>query len=151
MHANKIGARDNSFSMQINDDIETFPMILHGSGYQTAIVGKWHLNNKPKGFDYSSVLIEQGQYYNPDFITNSDTSCVHGYATDIIMDKAINWLSDKRDKGEPFCLMVHNKAPHRDWIPDTTDLKEFSKDLPLSATLYYDYSGGGLAARRSDD
>lgn len=145
-YSHRTGARDNSFSMRIDSGIVTFPMLLQKGGYQTAIVGKWHLRNQPKGFNYSSILISQGQYYNPDFITNGDTARVHGYVTNIIMDKALNWLSSIRNPDKPFCLLVHNKAPHRDWLPDTTDLKEFTKDLPLPATLYDDYSGRGKAA-----
>lgn len=145
-YSHRTGARDNSFSMRIDSDIVTFPMLLQEAGYQTAIVGKWHLLNQPQGFDYSSILIGQGNYYNPDFITNGDTARVHGYATDITMNKAMNWLSDQRDKSSPFCLMIHNKAPHRDWLPDTTDFNEFSEDLPLAKTLYDDYSGRGKAA-----
>lgn len=147
MYSHLTGARDNSFSMRMDSDIVTFPMLLQKAGYQTAIIGKWHLLNKPAGFNYSSILRGQGQYYNPDFITNGDTARVHGYATNIIMDKAIDWLSgSNRDKTKPFCLMIHNKAPHRNWLPDTTDLKEFSEDLALPSTLYDDYEGRGKAA-----
>ena len=146
MYSHLTGARDNSFSMRIDSGITMFPMMLQKAGYQTAIVGKWHLLNKPVGFDYSSILIDQGQYYNPDYVTNGDTARVHGYATDITMDKALNWLSTMRDPDKPFCLMIHNKAPHRNWLPDTTDLNEFSDDLPLPATLYDDYSDRGRAA-----
>ena len=121
-------------------------MLLQKAGYQTGIVGKWHLLNRPKGFDYYSILIGQGNYYNPDFITNGDTARVHGYVTNLITDKAIHWLSSVRNKTKPFCLMVHNKAPHRDWMPDTTDLHEFNYDLPVPATLFDDYSGRGKAA-----
>ena len=145
-YSHRTGARDNSFSMRIDSGITTFPMLLQNAGYQTAIMGKWHLLNKPKGFDYSSILIDQGHYYNPDFITNGDTARAHGYATNIIMDKAINWLSNMRDTNSPFCLMIHNKAPHRNWLPDTTDFHEFSEDLPVAATLFDDYSGRGKAA-----
>ncbi|MCL4483005.1 MAG: sulfatase [Bacteroidetes bacterium] len=146
MYGHLSGARDNSFSMRIDSGVVTFPMLLQKAGYQTAIVGKWHLLNRPKGFNYSSILINQGQYYNPDFITNGDTARVHGYATNITMDKALNWLSSTRNPDKPFCLMIHNKAPHRNWLPDTTDLKEFTDDLPLPTTLYDDYSGRGTAA-----
>lgn len=145
-YSHRTGARDNSFSMRIDSTITTFPMLLQKAGYQTAIIGKWHLLNKPKGFDYSSILIGQGNYYNPDFITNGNAAQDHGYATNLTMDKAINWLSDMRDKNSPFCLMIHNKAPHRDWLPDTADFHEFSEDLPLPGSLYDDYSGRGKAA-----
>ncbi|GAA4315614.1 sulfatase [Compostibacter hankyongensis] len=142
----RTGARDNSFSMQLNPGITTFPMLLRQAGYQTALVGKWHLRTKPEGFDYSSILNDQGQYYNPDFITGADTARVHGYVTNIIMDKAIGWLSAQRDDSKPFCLMIHNKAPHRNWLPDSADLDAFEKDLPLPESLYDDYTGRGRAA-----
>jgi len=145
-YSHRTGARDNSFSMRIDSCVTIFPMLLQKAGYQTAIVGKWHLLNRPEGFNYSSILIGQGNYYNPDFITNGDTARAHGYATDVTMDKAINWLSGMRDKNSPFCLMVQNKAPHRDWLPDTTDFHEFNNDLPLPETLFDDYSGRGKAA-----
>ena len=145
-YSHMTGARDNSFSMRLDSNVVTFPVLLQKAGYQTAIVGKWHLLNRPAGFDYSSVLIDQGQYYNPDFVTNGDTARVHGYVTNITMDKAINWLSTKQDRNKPFCLMIHNKAPHRNWLPDTTDLGQFKNNLPLPNTLYDDYSGRGSAA-----
>jgi arylsulfatase A-like enzyme len=146
MYSHLTGSRDNSFSMRLDSNTVTFPMLLQEAGYQTAMIGKWHLLNRPRGFDYSSILIDQGQYYNPDFVTGNDTSREDGYTTDIIMDKALNWLMNRREPDQPFCLMVHNKAPHRNWIPDTTDLKEFYKDLPLPESLYDDYSGRGKAA-----
>ena len=146
-YSHRTGARDNSFSMQIDSSIITFPMLLQKAGYQTAIVGKWHLLNQPKGFDYSSVLIGQGNYYNPDFITNGEKEREHGYTTNLIADKALKWLSTLRDKNKPFCLMVHNKAPHRNWLPDAADFHEFNQDLPLPETLFDDYSGRGKAAR----
>jgi arylsulfatase A-like enzyme len=145
-YSHRTGARDNSFSMRIDSGVTMFPQLLQKAGYQTAMIGKWHLLNRPKGFNYWSILIGQGNYYNPDFVTDGDTARVHGYATDITMDKALNWLSNMRDKNSPFCLMIQNKAPHRDWLPDTTDFHEFSQDLPLPATLFDDYSGRGKAA-----
>ncbi len=145
MYSHLSGARDNSFCMRMDSGVVTFPMLLQKAGYQTAIIGKWHLLNNPEGFDYSSILNGQGQYYNPDFVTNGEKKREHGYATNITMDKALNWLSE-RDREKPFCLMIHNKAPHRNWLPDTTDLDEFTGDLPLPETLYDDYSGRGRAA-----
>jgi arylsulfatase A-like enzyme len=131
--------------MRMDSGVVTFPILLQKAGYQTAIVGKWHLLNNPEGFDYWSILNGQGQYYNPDFVTNGEKKREHGYATNITMDKALNWLNE-RDRERPFCLMIHNKAPHRNWLPDTTDLNEFAGDLPLPETLYDDYSGRGRAA-----
>ncbi|NHA05356.1 sulfatase [Mucilaginibacter sp. HC2] len=150
MYSHLTGARDNSFSMRMKDDVVTFPMLLQKAGYQTAILGKWHLLNEPKGFNYYSVLHDQGEYYNPDFTTNGVADHEHGYVTNIIMDKALQWLSETQKNGKPFCLMIHNKAPHRNWIPDTSDLNEFKKDLPLPASLYDDYSGRGTAAHKQE-
>lgn len=95
----------------------TFISLLHKAGYQTGIVGKWHLISEPKGFDYWSILTgqeEQGDYYDPDFNENGKHIVEKGYVTDIITDKAIKYI-DGVDKNKPFCLMFHHKAPHRNW------------------------------------
>ena len=71
----------------------------------------------PTGFDYWEILPGQGDYYNPDFITmNNDTVREKGYLTNIITDKSIDWLEKGRDKEQPFCLFIHHKAIHRDYL-----------------------------------
>ena len=95
-----------------------FPELLQDAGYQTALVGKWHLpNSKPVGFDYWEILPGQGSYYQPDFITPDGTRRREGYATDITTDLALDWLKEERDQDAPFMLMLHHKAPHRTWQP----------------------------------
>ena len=97
---------------------QTFPKLLQTAGYQTSIIGKWHLITEPQGFDYWCILSgqhEQGDYYNPDFIENGKHVVEQGYVTDIVTDKAIEYL-EHRDKSKPFCMMFHQKAPHRNWI-----------------------------------
>ena len=102
---------------------QTFPKLLREAGYQTAVVGKWHLGSLPTGFDYWEVLPGQGDYYNPLMITGqNDTVPKRGYVTDIITDDALGWLEDGRDKDKPFFLMINHKAIHRNWMADTTDL-----------------------------
>ena len=93
----------------------TFPQLLQKAGYETALVGKWHLESQPTGFDYYSIIPGQGQFFNCPFRDTGkpwkDPKVVDGYLTDVITDKAINWL-EHRDSSNPFCLMVHHKAPH---------------------------------------
>ncbi|MFA5278614.1 MAG: sulfatase [Bacteroidales bacterium] len=126
---------------------QTFPKLLRQAGYQTAIVGKWHLGSVPQGFDYWNILIGQGQYYSPTFIDNGDTTVIQGYATQITADLAINWLETLRDKEKPFMLMMHNKAPHRTWMPDIEDLGTYDReDIPLPANFYDDYRGREAAS-----
>ena len=127
---------------------QTFPKLLQQAGYQTAIVGKWHLESLPTGFDFWEVLPGQGDYYNPDFITQqNDTVRREGYITDIITDDAIDWMENKRDKAKPFCLMINHKAIHRNWMADTTDLALYEdKVFPLPETFYDDYEGRPAAA-----
>lgn len=111
------GFTDNS--QTFNGDQETFPKILQRNGYQTAIVGKWHLISEPQGFDFYSILTgqeEQGDYYDPDFLQNGEDIQEKGYTTDIITNKSIDYLK-KKDPSKPFALMVHHKAPHRNWMP----------------------------------
>ncbi|MDN5211361.1 sulfatase [Fulvivirgaceae bacterium BMA12] len=117
----------------------TFPKALQNAGYQTALVGKWHLKSQPIGFDYWNVLSGQGDYYNPDFIGKDGRKREEGYATDIITNKAINWLKNRKTES-PFCLLVHHKAPHRTWMPDTTDLYLFdSVKFPVPDTYFDAY------------
>ena len=121
---------------------QTFPKLLKGAGYQTAIIGKWHLESDPTGFDYWEVLPGQGNYYNPDFI-QMDGKRKHysGYCTDIITDRAVEWL-DKRDKSRPFVLMCQHKAPHRNWAPAPRHFNLYDgKTVPEPASLFDSYEG----------
>ena len=127
---------------------QTFPKLLQKAGYETAVIGKWHLESLPTGFDHWEIVPGQGDYYNPQFITQqNDTIQKHGYITDIITDDAIDWLDNGRDKDKPFCLLVHHKAIHRNWMADTAHLALFEdKTFPLPETFWDDYSGRQAAA-----
>jgi len=125
----------------------TFPKLLQASGYQTAMIGKWHLKSEPTGFDYWNVLPGQGFYYNPVFIEMGERSTREGYVTTLTTDYALNWL-DKRDEAKPFYLMLHHKAPHRNWMPDTKYLNLYDDvDLPIPDNFFDDYEGRGDAAK----
>ena len=89
----------------IHSDAVTFPRILQREGYQTAIVGKWHLKVRPRGFDHYEVLRGQGPYYNPWLIGPTDSVRHTGYTTDVITDRALAWLESGRDPDRPFVLM----------------------------------------------
>jgi arylsulfatase A-like enzyme len=126
---------------------QTFPKLLQGAGYQTAIVGKWHLVSNPTGFDYWDVLTGQGDYYNPDFIENGKKERKEGYVTNLITDYSLDWLEHKRDKSKPFCLMIHHKAPHRNWMPDIKNLNKFDDlNIPIPDNFFDDYATRGRAA-----
>ncbi|WP_291855324.1 sulfatase [Marinilabilia sp.] len=127
----------------------TFPKMLQGAGYETAMIGKWHLSGEPTGFDYWNILDDQGSYYNPDFIKMGDTTRVTGYATDLITEYSINWLERRADKEQPFCLMVHHKAPHRNWMPALRHVNKYDGvKFPLPDTYFDDYSGRLAAAEQ---
>jgi len=125
---------------KFDTDQQLFPSLLQEGGYQTAWLGKWHLGNLPKGFDYYNILNGQGQYYNPDFINSSkDTTQIEGYVTNIITQLATQWL-DKRDESKPFFLVVGEKATHREWFPDLPDLGAYDDvTFPLPSTFYDSY------------
>lgn len=119
----------------------TFPKLLQGAGYQTAIVGKWHLISEPTGFDTWNILKGQGQYYNPTLNENGVNHEYEGYTTDIITDKALEILNNM-DRSKPFCLLLHHKAPHRNWMPNLKHLDTYNDtELPLPVTFYDDYKG----------
>ena len=127
----------------------TFPKYLRESGYETALIGKWHLFTEPTGFDHWEVLPGQGSYWNPDFIQmDGSTKRFEGYVTDIITDKSIEWLENREDKDKPFVLMSQHKAPHRNWMPAERHLYLFEGiDLPEPESLFDDYSGRSEALK----
>ena len=129
--------------------LTVFPELMQEAGYQTAIVGKWHLFCEPKGFDYYKILYDQGDYYNPEFKTkNTNGKYVReeGYATTLITDYSLEWL-DKRDKNKPFCLLLHPKAPHRNWMPEQKYLTLYDDvEFPYPDNLFDEYEGREAAA-----
>lgn len=145
-YSHKNGFKDN-VSGRFDSSQHTFIKDLTKSGYQTAWIGKWHLESAPQGFSYWKVLPGQGAYFNPDFIKmDNSRERIQGYATTIIEDLAENWL-DQRDTSQPFCLVIGHKATHRTWMPDLPDMTRFeSVNFPLPANFYDGYQGRNAAA-----
>ncbi len=130
---------------------QTFPKLLQQAGYQTAIIGKWHLDSQPTGFTHWEVLPGQGNYYNPDFITPEGMHRDTGYVTEIITQKSIEWIKSIKDSNQPFMLMMHHKAPHRNWKPGPHELGMYTDvEFPEPITLFDDYSGRGTAEHEQD-
>ena len=127
----------------LRPEVPFFTEHLQHAGYQTAVFGKWHLAAEPKGFDTYKLFRDQGEYYNPVFRTpESEGEYIReeGYATDIVTDDAIRWLT-YRDREKPFCLLVHHKAPHRNWMPDLQYLELYEDVVfPEPPTLFDDYA-----------
>ncbi|MCM0059244.1 MAG: sulfatase [Algoriphagus sp.] len=149
-HSHLNGKIDNDFPFDTTN--VTFPQLFQEAGYQTAMFGKLHFGNAPKGFDQYKILPGQGSYYNPDFITkNEGTIRVEGYVTDIITDMTLDWLKEERNPTDPFLLFYLHKAPHREWLPAERHLEEFTqRRFPEPATLFDDYSGRGRAAKEAE-
>lgn len=147
-YSHKNGFTDNSKTF--DGDQQTFPKLLQKAGYQTAMIGKWHLNSDPQGFDYWSILKGQGEYYSPLFIENGVERIDSGYVTDIITDKAIAFLKN-RDKKKPFAMLYYHKAPHRNWMPAQRHLGYYDDHIfPEPDNLFDDYSGRGRAAKEQE-
>ncbi len=149
-HSHLNGKIDNMFPFDTTNI--TFPQLLQDAGYQTAMFGKLHFGNNPKGFDEFQILPGQGTYYNPDFITKQHGKVREtGYTTDIITDKTLNWLKTERKADDPFLLMYLHKAPHREWLPPERHYKTFTKKtFPEPSTLFDDYEGRGRAAKEAE-
>jgi len=149
-HSHLNGKIDNRFPFDTTQ--VTFPQLLQQGGYQTAMFGKLHFGNNPKGFDQFKILPGQGNYYNPDFISKDEGEIrVEGYTTDIITDFTLDWLKEERDTDKPFFLAYWHKAPHREWLPPERHYKEYmKKTFPEPETLFDDYEGRGSAAKEAE-
>lgn len=141
------GFYNNSNSV-FNGDQITFPKLLQAAGYQTAIVGKWHLEGTPLGYDFWQILPGQGEYYQPTMTRNGEKINCEGHITDITVNATLDWLKTKRDPTKPFLMMLQQKAPHREWEPRIEDLN-FDNDrvYPEPETLFDDYQGRGPAVK----
>jgi len=129
----------------------TFPKMFQSAGYQTAVIGKWHLKSDPIGFDHWDILPGQGLYYNPDFISAEGRRRIEGYCTDVVTDLAIRWLEQRQPSSKPFLLLCQHKAPHRPWMPGPDHLSLYDDvDIPEPDTLFDDYSGRSSAIRQNE-
>ena len=148
-HSHKNGYTDNTSGTVFNGQQQTVQQLLQAGGYQTAMIGKWHLGGTPTHFDFWTILPGQGDYYNPDFITPQGNIHCEGYVTNIITDMSIDWLRHKRDTAKPFCLFVHHKAIHRNWMADTCDLELYEdKNFELPSNFWDDYQGRLAAGKQ---
>ena len=141
-HSHKNGFMQNS-NKGFDGSQLTLPKVLQANGYETAIIGKWHLISKPTGFDHWMILNDQGDYCNPYFITENDTTQHMGYVTDLITQYCEEWLDNREGKGcKPFFLMMHHKAVHRNWVPAERHyrLYEHTK-FPLPDNYFDAYEG----------
>ena len=146
-HSHANGFTDNTTCV-FDASQPTFPKMLQRAGYQTAVFGKWHLESLPTGFDKWEIVPGQGDYYNPSFIEmNGDTINQKGYLTDLITDKSIDWIENQRDKDKPFCILIHHKAIHRNWLSKIEDLHLYEdRTFPVPRNFYDDYEGRPAAA-----
>jgi len=144
-HINGFRKNDDKF----DGGQQTFPKLLQGAGYRTAVIGKWHLKSDPQGFNHWDILPGQGHYYNPDFINAKGRYQEMGYVTDVVTDKTLKWIDSNKDK--PFMVMMQQKAPHREWMPGPKYLNLYDDvTFPEPANLFDDYKTRGTAAKNQD-
>jgi arylsulfatase A-like enzyme len=153
MHSHGNGFYSNEWSGPFDGDQQTLPSLLAADGYQTAVIGKWHLYSDPVGFDHWEVIhnqFEQGSYYNPSFRSPAGVEETTGYVADLVTEKAINWLSQAQKTDQPFFLMYNHKTPHRDWLPGPQELKDWQEEARVEEpdTLLRDL--GGLSQARQE-
>lgn len=150
-YSHKNGYYNNEGQAPFDGSQVTFPKLLQVAGYETALIGKWHLESEPTGFDHWEILVGQGRYYNPLLIANGVKGKRPGYVTEILTELALDWLGGERDAAKPFLLMLQHKAPHRPWEPGPKQLRLYEdQTIPEPASLFEDYSQRGKAVRKQD-
>ena len=125
-HANRFFS--NEYSPPIPPAQRALPGVMREAGYQSAILGKWHLGDPSAfkmGFDHVEIFPGHGQYYSPEFLTKDGKKKYSGYVTDVLTERALEWLKNGRDASKPFVLMLHHKAPHRNWVPGPNEVNLF--------------------------
>ena len=146
-HSHANGFTDNTTTFDGNSRLSR--NCFQANGYQTAMIGKWHLVSEPTGFNYWDILIGQRDYYNPKFIKNGERVQREGYATNIVTDLAIIGWTASGTRVKPFCLFIHHKAPHRTWMPDLCDLDLYDDVIyPMPENFYDKYEGRIPASSR---
>lgn len=151
-HSHMNGKINNEDHAQFDQNQLTMPKVLQAGGYQTALIGKLHLEGIPQGFDHWIMLPGQGDYYQPTFIkpkgSHTDTVQYNGYVTNIITDLSIDWI-DQRDRNKPFAIFIHHKAAHRNWLADSVDMFRYEdQEYPMPDTFYDNYNGRPAAAQQ---
>lgn len=138
---------------EIDNRQEMVQKLMKNNGYQTALVGKWHLGigeeSLPTGFDYWNIFPDQGAYHDPLMIDMGEEKVYEGYATDIVTDLSLEWM-EERNEDKPFMLMLHHKAPHRPWDPDEKHMHMYEDvEIPEPPTFNDDYSNRSNAAKEA--
>ena len=147
-HSHQNGFIDNTFGSQFDFNQQTFAELLQGAGYKTGVLGKLHLGAKPsKGFDYIDILPGQGSYYNPVFINEEGQYKMEGYTTEIITEKAIQWMDSIKSDAQPFMLFLGHKSPHRPWQPGPNEIGMYEGvTIPEPESLFDTYTGDRTVA-----
>ncbi|MFT6879361.1 MAG: arylsulfatase A-like enzyme [Arcticibacterium sp.] len=140
-HSHKNGFMSNHDTF--DGDQASLAKYMQSAGYHTSLIGKWHLVSKPQGFDDYKILLGQGEYYNPRFVSSEgDTTKTDGYTTNLITDMALDVIGKQKAADKPFFMMLHHKAPHRNWMPDSSYLQAYEeKHFELPATFFDTYAG----------
>ncbi len=152
MHSHANGFYSNEWSGPFDGEQQTLSSLLQASGYQTAVIGKWHLYSDPVGFDHWEVIdnaFEQGTYYNPAFRSPAGVEESTGYVAELVTDKAIAWLEQVGEENGPFFLLYNHKTPHRDWLPGPQELRDWDEESRIEEpdTLLRDLDGLTQARR----
>ncbi|MAB81164.1 MAG: sulfatase [Planctomycetes bacterium] len=143
LHSHANGMTSNR--SRLRRDVPNIAQRLQAAGYRTGVIGKWHLDSDPEGFDDWALL--RGGYYNPDLVTAAGRSPTTGYTTEIVTENALRWLEARRGKDEPFFTWISHTASHRTWRPGPQYLKRYDGTrIEEPGTLFDDYAGRSRAA-----
>lgn len=133
-HLHVHGVHDNAPGRSMKEP--TVAEILHGAGYETAFVGKWHIGERwepQPGFDRWVAFEGQGEYFDVELNVDGEIVRSRGYSTEVLTDYAVRWL--ERERVRPSLLVLALKSVHRPLEPPRRDRRRYARaaiELPAS-------------------